>query len=158
MRPRGQVKNKKFTPQEIIPKEVVTIPYSIGEFANIIGVTTSTLRYYEKEGLLTPHRNENNIREFTDHDIGWVRYLLHLKDSGMSMTELKQYTTWRAMGDETIHDRMHLLEKRKHFVELEIQALQQNLLVLNRKIEFYKDQMKGDQYEFVLYPNEEGKP
>ncbi|WP_436835276.1 MerR family transcriptional regulator [Bacillus subtilis] len=137
---------------------MVTIPYSIGEFANIIGVTTSTLRYYEKEGLLTPHRNENNIREFTDHDIGWVRYLLHLKDSGMSMTELKQYTTWRAMGDETIHDRMHLLEKRKHFVELEIQALQQNLHVLNRKIEFYKDQMKGDQYEFVLYPNEEGKP
>lgn len=73
------------------------------------------------------------------------------------MTELKQYTTWRAMGDETIHDRMHLLEKRKHFVELEIQALQQNLHVLNRKIEFYKDQIKGDQYEFVLYPNEEGK-
>ncbi len=59
------------------------------------------------------------------------------------MTELKQYTTWRAMGDETIHDRMHLLEKRKHFVELEIQALQQNLHVLNRKIEFYKDQIKG---------------
>ncbi|MEI1422286.1 MerR family transcriptional regulator [Bacillus cabrialesii] len=36
-------------------KEVVAIPYSIGEFANIIGVTTSTLRYYEKERLLTPH-------------------------------------------------------------------------------------------------------
>lgn len=59
------------------------------------------------------------------------------------MTELKQYTAWRAMGDETIHDRMHLLEKRKHMVELEIQALQQNLQVLNRKIEFYKDQIKG---------------
>ncbi|WP_083427945.1 MerR family transcriptional regulator [Bacillus sp. FMQ74] len=133
------------------------IPYSIGEFANIIGVTTSTLRYYEKEGLLTPHRNENNIREFTDRDIGWMHFLLHLKDSGMSMTELKQYTTWRAMGDETIHDRMHLLEKRKHMVELEIQALQRNLEVLNRKIVFYKDQIKGDQYEFVLYPNEEQK-
>ncbi|MCI4168305.1 MerR family DNA-binding transcriptional regulator [Bacillus spizizenii] len=38
------------------------IPYSIGEFANIISVTTSTLRYYEKEGLLNPHRNKNNIR------------------------------------------------------------------------------------------------
>ncbi|MDV3522842.1 MerR family transcriptional regulator [Bacillus subtilis] len=48
---------------------MVTIPYSIGEFANIIGLTTSTLRYYEKEGLLTPHRNDHNIREFTDQDI-----------------------------------------------------------------------------------------
>lgn len=78
------------------------ISYSIGEFANIIGVTTSTLRFYEKEGLLTPHRNENNIREYTDQDIGWMRFLLHLKDSGMSMAELKQYTAWREMGDETI--------------------------------------------------------
>ncbi|MEC1587109.1 hypothetical protein P9D80_17555 [Bacillus spizizenii] len=59
------------------------------------------------------------------------------------------------MGEETIHERMHLLEKRKHMVEIEIQALQQNLQVLNRKIECYKDQIKGDQYEFVLYPNEE---
>nr|WGD72138.1 MerR family transcriptional regulator [Bacillus subtilis] len=50
---------------------MVTIPYSIGEFANIIGLTTSTLRYYEKEGLLTPHRNDHNIREFTDQDIDW---------------------------------------------------------------------------------------
>ncbi|MEC1587108.1 MerR family transcriptional regulator [Bacillus spizizenii] len=87
-----------FLRQEMDTKEAVTIPYSIGEFANIISVTTSTLRYYEKEGLLNPHRNENNIREFTDHDIGWVRFLLHLKDSGMTMTELKQYTAWASNG------------------------------------------------------------
>lgn len=134
-----------------------TITYSIGEFAKITGMTTSTLRYYEKEGLLIPHRNENNIREFTDQDIGWVQFLLHLKDSGMSMTELKQYTKWRAMGDETIHERMNLLEKRKRLVELEIQALQQNLVILDRKITFYRDQLKGDKYEFVLYPNEDEK-
>lgn len=136
---------------------MVTIPYSIGEFANIIGLTTSTLRYYEKEGLLTPHRNDHNIREFTDQDIDWMQFLLHLKDSGMSMAELKQYTAWRKMGNETIYDRMHLLEKCKVRVELDIQALQQNLLVLNRKIAFYRDQINGEQYEFVLYPNEEGK-
>ncbi|MBT2649855.1 MerR family transcriptional regulator [Bacillus sp. ISL-34] len=129
--------------------------YSIGEFAKIIGVTTSTLRYYEKEGLLNPHRNENNLREFTDEDIGWAQFLLHLKGSGMSMTELNQYTKWRTMGEETIPKRLDLLEKRKHLVELEMQALQQNLDILNRKIEFYNDQVKGNKYEFVLYPNEE---
>ncbi|RPK05489.1 hypothetical protein BSBH6_02191 [Bacillus subtilis] len=69
--------------------------------------------------------------------------MLHLKDAGMSMKELKQYTAWRAMGDKTIHERMHLLEKCKRIVEVEIQALQQNLLVLNRKIEFYKEKIKG---------------
>lgn len=129
--------------------------YSIGEFAQIVGVATSTLRYYENEGLLTPERDENNIRVFTDSDIGWVKFLLHLKDSGMSMTELKQYTKWRAMGDETIPDRKDLLEKRKELVEKEIQNLQQNLEILNRKVEFYNDHLKGKKYEFVLYPNEE---
>lgn len=131
--------------------------YSIGEFAKMIGVSTSTLRYYEKEGLLTPRRDENNIREFTDDDIGWVQFLLHLKNSGMSMAELKQYTKWRAMGDETTPERLDLLEKRKHLVEEEIQALQKNLYVLNQKIEFYKDRLEGNIYEFVLYPGGEAK-
>jgi DNA-binding transcriptional MerR regulator len=117
--------------------------YSIGEFAKIVGVTMSTLRYYEKEGLLTPHRNENNLREYTDNDIGWVRFLLHLKDSGMSMTELKQYTEWREMGDETISERLDLFKKRKRLVELEIQSLQDSLDILNRKIVFYNDKLKG---------------
>lgn len=127
--------------------------YSIGEFAQIVGVTTSMLRYYEKEGLLTAQRNENNVREFTDYDLGWVQFLLHLKGSGMSMTELKQYTKWRAMGEATIPERLDLLEKRRHLVELEMQALQQNLEILKRKIEFYEDQLQGNTYEFVLYPS-----
>ncbi|UOQ45781.1 MerR family transcriptional regulator [Halobacillus salinarum] len=124
--------------------------YSIGEFANIVSVTTSTLRYYEKEGLLTPQRDENNLRKFTDSDIGWVKFLLHLKNSGMSMTELKQYTQWREIGDETLKERKELLEKRKQLVEEEMESLQKNLDVLNRKIEFYEDRLKGHKYEFVL--------
>ena len=126
--------------------------YSIGEFAKIVGVTMSTLRYYEKEGLLTPHRNETNLREYTDSDIGWVRFLLHLKDSGMSLTELKQYTEWRAIGDETIPERLDLLEQRKRLVELgDIQTLQHSLDILNRKVVFYNDRLKGNKYDFVLY-------
>ncbi len=134
--------------------EVGIVTYSIGEFAKIVGVTPSMLRYYEMEGLLTAQRNENNVREFTDYDIGWVQFLLHLKDSGMSMTELKQYTRWREMGEATIPQRLDLLEKRRSLVEQKMQALQQNLDVLNRKIVFYEDQLKGNKYEFVLYPSE----
>jgi DNA-binding transcriptional MerR regulator len=129
--------------------------YSIGEFAKILGVTPSTLRYYEKEGLLTPNRDENNLREFTDDDIGWAQFLLHLKDSGMLVTELREYTKWRKIGDETIPERLDLLKNRKHLVEREIKVLQQSLDILNRKIEFYNDQLKGKTYEFTLYPNED---
>lgn len=128
--------------------------YSIGEFAKIIGVTTSMLRYYEKEGLLTPERDENNVREYTENDIGWVRFLLHLKSSGMSITELKQYTKWRAIGEETILNRKKLLEKRKNLLAQQIQQMQESMNILNQKIEFYQDQLDGNKYEFVLDHNE----
>ncbi|WP_456271189.1 MerR family transcriptional regulator [Bacillus sp. AK031] len=129
--------------------------YSIGEFARIVGVSTSTLRYYENEGLLAPERDHNNIRIYSNADVGWLHFLLHLKDSGMSMAELKQYTKWRSMGDETIHNRMELLEKRQTLVRKEIQELQKNLDILDRKVVFYKDQLNGNKYDFILYPNEQ---
>lgn len=136
-------------------EKVDTMAYSIGEFAKILGVTASSLRYYERQGLLTPKRDENNLRRYTDDDIEWVKFLLHLKDSGMLITELKQYTKWHAIGDKTIQERLDLLENRKHLVQQEIQTLQQNLDILNRKIEFYNDRLRGELYDFVLYPNEE---
>jgi|APAga8741243855_1050100.scaffolds.fasta_scaffold01720_2 DNA-binding transcriptional MerR regulator len=136
-------------------EKVDTMAYSIGEFAKILGVTASSLRYYERQGLLTPKRDENNLRRYTDDDIEWVKFLLHLKDSGMLITELKQYTKWHAIGDKTIQERLDLLENRKHLVQQEIQTLQQSLDILNRKIEFYNDRLRGELYDFVLYPNEE---
>lgn len=131
--------------------------YSIGEFAEIIGVTTSMLRYYEKEGLLSPERDENNVRKYMEHDIGWVRFLLHLKSSGMSIQELKQYTVWRAIGEETILDRKKLLEKRRSLLAQELQQMQESMNTLNQKIEFYQDQIDGNKYDFVLYHNEKTK-
>lgn len=136
-------------------EKVNTMAYSIGEFAKILGVTASSLRYYERQGLLTPNRDENNLRRYTDDDIEWAKFLLHLKGSGMLIAELKQYTKCRAIGDKTIQERLHLLENRKHLVQQEIQALQQSLGILNRKIEFYNDRLRGELYDFVLYPNEE---
>ena len=90
--------------------------YSIGEFSKMIGLPTSTLRYYENEGLLKPNRDENNLRVYTDEDFRWTTFLLHLKGTGMSMAELKQYTAWRAEGDATMLERMELLEKRRAVV------------------------------------------
>lgn len=124
--------------------------YSISEFSSLVQVSPSTLRYYEQEQLISPERNENNIRRFTDADIGWVKFLLHLKNTGMSMAELKQYTCWRSMGDQTLEDRKKLLEERKYVVEQELKHLQENLVVLDRKIAFYEDRLQGYDYEFVL--------
>lgn len=47
--------------------------YTIGEMAKKMGVAPSTLRYYDKEGLLPfVERSGGGIRMFKDEDIEWL--------------------------------------------------------------------------------------
>ncbi len=50
-----------------------TIRYTIGEAADILGVSVPTLRLYEREGLILPHRKVSRHRLFTEADIERVR-------------------------------------------------------------------------------------
>lgn len=50
--------------------------YTVGEMAELLGVTASTLRYYDKEGLLPfVERSPGGIRMFRDSDIEWLRVI-----------------------------------------------------------------------------------
>lgn len=124
--------------------------YSIGEFAKLVGVKEHTLRFYEKEGLIEVKRKGNNVRVYTDADQRWIEFLLHMKGTGMSLADLKQYTQWRFEGDITIAERLDLLKKQKMQVEVELEKFLQNLNVLNRKIELYEGKLNGIKADFKL--------
>ena len=58
--------------------------YSISEVSKITGLTTHTLRYYDKEGLLPYVRKlKNGIREFSDDDLNWIKIIECLKSTGL---------------------------------------------------------------------------
>ncbi|WP_429971828.1 MerR family transcriptional regulator [Fructilactobacillus sp. Tb1] len=115
----------------------MTAKYSIGEFSKLTGLSTYTLRYYEKEALIVPARDANDRRFYTDHDIKWIGFLLHLKGTGMSMSEIKTYVKLRAEGDSTIVARRELLEKVEDRCLSQIEEMQMNLHVLTKKIDWY---------------------
>lgn len=47
--------------------------YTVGEMAKLLGVAASTLRYYDKEGLLPfVERSSGGIRMFRESDIEWL--------------------------------------------------------------------------------------
>jgi DNA-binding transcriptional MerR regulator len=118
--------------------------YRIGDFAEITGLTSPTLRYYEKEGLVKPHRSDNGLRYYTDADVSWIKFLLHLKSTGMSIEQLKQYVQWRAEGDSTINKRLDLLkEVRSEFLK-KMDDLDHSLTILNDKIDWYAGKSNGD--------------
>ncbi|EIM1202458.1 MerR family transcriptional regulator [Listeria monocytogenes] len=113
--------------------------FSIGEFSELVDIPSSTLRFYEKEGLITPERDKNNLRTYSEEDANWLKFLLHLKGAGLSIEELKQYTIWRTAGDSTISKRLNMLKEKKVVLEQEIESLQKNLDTVVRKIGIYEE-------------------
>ncbi|KRN98482.1 MerR family transcriptional regulator [Companilactobacillus kimchiensis] len=117
--------------------------YRIGDFSEMIGLNSPTLRYYEKEGLIKPNRTENGVRYYTEIDAKWVRFLLHLKSTGMTIEQLKRYVKLRAEGDTTINQRIELLEEVRRNFEIEFQQLQDSWTILNDKLDWYKGKNGG---------------
>ena len=54
--------------------------YVISVAANILGIQTHTLRYYERLGVIEPHRSRGNIRLYSERDIALLRRVKTLVD------------------------------------------------------------------------------
>lgn len=128
--------------------------YSIRAFADIFGLTPATVRYYESLGLISPQRSVNQRRFYTEKDVDWMRFILHLKNTGMSMEQLQQYVLLRSQGDVTIAERLELLlQTRDDFLQ-QLAKLQKHLQILNDKIEWYQRRQQGllsEQVSFAEY-------
>lgn len=111
--------------------------YSIGEFAEKVGLTTYTLRYYEKQNLIVPKRDENDRRYYDDQDVKWIGFILHLKGTGMLMSEIQDYVALRTIGDSTIEARKDLLQQVKKRSLAEIEERKAHLQILSHKIDWY---------------------
>lgn len=117
--------------------------YTISGFSKQTGLAASTLRYYESEGLITPSRYPNGRRYYTEEDLAWLKFLQHLKGTGMTIEELKKYIHWREEGDRTIPQRLALLKATKsNFLE-QFAEIQHHLQILNDKINWYEAKEAG---------------
>lgn len=112
--------------------------YTIGEVAKIMDVSPSTLRFYEKEGLLPfVDRSTSGIRVFKDADFEWLHLIECLKHSGMPLKEIRQFIQWYFQGDATLENRRDLFQSRKELVQQQMVDLQQTLDILTYKCWFY---------------------
>ena len=116
--------------------------YSIGEFARITGINVYTLRYYEKENLITPNRKENNRRCYSDGDVSWIQFIKRLKNTDMPIKKIQKYAQLRTKGNSTLEERMEMLIQHRSVLNKEIAAMQENLDRLDDKISYYKTEIK----------------
>ena len=111
---------------------------NISEVAKATGLTTHTLRYYERIGLLTPvSRDLAGRRRFAARDLEWIAFLQRLRTMGMPIGEMCQYAALRRDGDSTLQDRRILLQKHLDRVRLEMAALEESARVIADKITLY---------------------
>lgn len=112
--------------------------YNVGEVAKMLGLAPSTLRYYDREGLLPfVERTSGGFRMFSDKDIEWLAIIECLKQSGLSIKEIQTYIEQCAQGDSTILQRKELFAKRREVVLEQIRELEQTLDMLDYKMWFY---------------------
>lgn len=112
------------------------------------------MRFYETQGLIKPHRNSSGRRFYTEDDIDWMKFLLHLKGTGMAIADLKTYVNLRSQGDETIPARLALLKKTKQDFLKQFEQVQHHLQILNDKINWYEEKqagLAGEQESFAAY-------
>lgn len=83
---------------------------TIREIAEKTGVSTYTLRYYERIGLLPPiHRRENGIRDYTEQDAERIYCIQNLKASGMPLKKNLKYIELTGTGDTARQKRKTIL-------------------------------------------------
>ncbi len=113
--------------------------YTIGEMAKELGIHASTLRYYDKEGLLPfVERSSGGIRMFTEKDFATLKLINCLKRSGLSIKEIKSYIKMAAEGDRSLKERQKLFENRRKAVKQQMAELEETLEVLNYKCWYYE--------------------
>ncbi|WP_347401577.1 MerR family transcriptional regulator [Candidatus Enterococcus ikei] len=112
--------------------------YTISEFAKKIDISEHTLRYYEKEGLIKPSRDEHNYRVYGEEELEWAKFVNKLKNTGISLKEIKRYTQLRSLGDSTITERKNLLLNHRIKIMAEYDKTKSHLELLDNKITLYE--------------------
>lgn len=117
--------------------------YSIGEAAAKLNIPESTLRFYEKKGLLPLiERDEAGRRLFSEDQISLLVTVGCLKNTHMSISEIKQYIDWIVEGDSTIEQRLEMMNKHKQDVLNEILLMTESLKGIEEKITRYTNRIQ----------------
>jgi len=117
---------------------------TIAEAAEATGLTTHTLRYYERDGLmLAVDRAPSGHRRYTDQDLGWIRMVTRLRGTGMPIREVRAYAELVRAGDGNEEARLALLRAHRDRVQQQLVEVATHLDAIELKIALYEGRTAG---------------
>jgi DNA-binding transcriptional MerR regulator len=105
--------------------------YSIGELAELAGVSTRTLRHYDRLGLLCPARRANGYRAYGPAEVDRLQQILFLRELGMGLKAMA-----RVIQDEdhdplsTLRSQLAALERRRARLDEVMEAARRSIAAL----------------------------
>lgn len=110
----------------------------IQEVSEKFALSTDTLRYYERIGLIpTVHRTESGIRDYTEEDMRRVDFVKCMRSAGLPVEVLIDYMALVQKGDSTIATRKEILLEQREQLIARIEEMQKTLEILNYKIQVF---------------------
>ena len=119
--------------------EIQVDTFTIQEIAEVSGLSTHTLRYYERIGLIHRiDRADNTHRRYTHEDVEWIDFLNKLRATGMPIQQMQEYAELHRQGDATLPERVVMLKALRYQVQVHIEELSDNLELIGSKVEWYE--------------------
>ncbi|NED99992.1 MerR family transcriptional regulator [Phytoactinopolyspora halotolerans] len=119
--------------------------YTPSQVAAKTGFSLDTLRYYERIGLLGDiARTSGGRRTYDDDDLGWLGMVQCLRDTGMPIADMLRFAELCRNGDDTIPERIALLEQHDATVQEKIAHLNTQQQRISNKIQWYRDVTRAD--------------
>lgn len=115
----------------------------IAEVAERTGLRISTIRYYERSGLCPPiARGPDGWRRFSATDLDWLQLLSSLRETGMSMADMRAFATLYQGGDATVPARKAALLAHRQSLALRRAQIDRCRELLDRKLQIYEEIMR----------------
>lgn len=116
---------------------------TIGKIARMAQVSADTVRYYEKEGLLSPVRKSDaGYRLYNEEAVRRLNFIKHAQHCGLSLSEIRELLEIKKRNDSCCNDVRTVAVHKKLQLESKIKALQEMSNALSKLIEVCTDDMK----------------
>jgi DNA-binding transcriptional MerR regulator len=120
--------------------------YSIKEVGEKFNISSYTLRYYEREGLIpSVQRNDSGRRVYTDIDLGWLQLVCCMRATGMSISYIKNYVNLCTNGNDTLPERRKIMLEQKEIIKEEIKKYTELLELVDMKLDYYDEKISKDE-------------
>ena len=117
--------------------------YSIQEVSKKTGLSTHTLRYYEKEGLISGvERTQGGFRQYSDEDMDALGLICCLKNTGMPLQEIARFVELTRQGDHTLQERVNMLAAHRDNVITRMEEMQKHLDKVTCKLNFFSQKLQ----------------